>query len=121
MVADGAEDAVSNKVLENKVQLIEKNVKEMIQLDFARSKMGIEYAVSELQNIERRAGGILRSMSSITNTLPTLAQPETEREEIRYLTEVLRLDTELRAARTEIASVEGSVREFSAFYRLFLN
>lgn len=118
VATDGAAaDAVSNRALENKVQLIEKNVKEMIQLDFARSKMGIEYAVSELQNIERRAGGILRSMSSITNTLPTLAQPETEREEIRYLTEVLRLDTELRAARTEIASVEGSLSGLEGVYR----
>mmetsp|Transcript_30601 Transcript_30601/g.42119 ORF Transcript_30601/g.42119 Transcript_30601/m.42119 type:complete len:1444 (+) Transcript_30601:29-4360(+) len=114
---DGEVEAASNRALESKVQLIEKNVKEMIQLDFARSKMGIEYAVSELQNIERRAGGILRSMSSITNTLPTLAQPETEREEIRYLTEVLRLDTELRAARTEIASVEGSLSGLEGVYR----
>ena len=101
--------AGDDRLLEDKLQLVERNVREIIQLDFTRSKMGIEYAVSELQSIEQRADTALQSVSSITNTLSTLKEPQNEKDEIRYLTEVLRLDTQLRAARAEISSIEGAV------------
>ena len=101
--------ANKDKQLNEKLQLVERNVREIIQLDFTRSKMGIEYAVTELQNIEQRASTALQSITYITNSLPNLTQPRTEKDEIRYLTEVLRLDTQLRAARAEISSIEGGV------------
>ena len=101
--------ANKDQQLNEKLQLVERNVREIIQLDFTRSKMGIEYAVTELQNIEQRATTALQSITFITNSLPSLTQPRTEKDEIRYLTEVLRLDTQLRAARAEISSIEGGV------------